>query len=201
VEGLRRSRATVLRVEKSLPNTPVVHANFNESGSTGPNNQLVYQKGSWVLHMLRNHIGTDAFWRGIRAYYAEHRNGLATSDDLRRAMQAASGQDLESFFRQWLTRSGVPAIEGSWRYDAAAKAVVVTVRQTQTAEPFQFPLGIGITPATGATRVVQMRVTGREATMTIPVEAEPASVVLDPDVWLLAEFGSFSRDQSSIGKE
>jgi aminopeptidase N len=193
VAGLRRSRDTVLRLEKSLPNTPVVHANFNESEAGGPNNQLVYQKGAWALHMLRGQVGTDAFWRGIRTYYREHMNGVATTDDLRRAMEAASGQELAAFFRQWLNRSGVPSIEGTWRYDAPAKAAIVTIKQTQAAEPFQFTVDVGVTAATGAMRVVQLPVSGREATVTIPADAEPSTVVLDPGVWLLAEWGPFSR--------
>jgi aminopeptidase N len=200
VEGLRRSRATVLRVEKTLPNTPVVHVNFNEAAADGPNNQLVYQKGAWALHMLRDLIGTEPFWRGIRIYYSQHMNGLVSTSDLRRAMEQASGQDLEWFFRQWLNRSGVPAIEGSWRYDTAAKAVVVTVRQTQTAEPFRLTLGVGVTPATGASRVVQMAVSGRATTMAIAAEVEPASVVLDPGVWMLAEWGAFTRQSPQIAE-
>jgi aminopeptidase N len=195
VERLRDSRDTVLRAERKLPNTPIVHANFNESGPTAPNNPLVYQKGSWVLHMLRDQVGTDAFWRGIRAYYSEHMNGVATSDDLRHAMEAASGQDLKWFFSQWLRRSGVPAIDGTWRYDAAAKAVVVTVRQTQAADPYRLSVGIGVAAATGASQVIEMKINGREATISIPSDAEPASVSLDPNTWLLSEFGSFSHQR------
>lgn len=193
VDGVRRSRDAVLRYGKTLADTPVVHRNFNEAGSA-PNNPLVYQKGSWTLHMLRDAVGTDAFWRGIRAYYHEHVNGLATTDDLRHAMEHESGRDLTWFFRQWLTRSDVPSIAGTWRYDAAAKQVVVTVRQTQPGDPFRFPLGIGLTvSATAPPRVQRVEVTGRESTFTIPADAEPASVVLDPDVWLLADFGPFEK--------
>ena len=71
VDGLRRSRTAVLRLEKSLPNTPVVHANLDEA-ATEPNNRLVYEKGAWTLHMLRDLIGTEPFWRGIRVYYQRH---------------------------------------------------------------------------------------------------------------------------------
>ncbi len=195
VDGLRRSRDNVLRAEKAQPNTPVVHANFKESGASAPNTQFAYQKGGWTLHMLRDRIGTDAFWRGIRAYYREHMNGLATTDDLRHAMEAESGQDLGPFFKQWLTRSGVPAIEGTWRYDAAAKNVVVTVRQTQTADPYEFPLDVAVTPASGPARIVRLQMQARAGTGTIPVDAEPVSVSLDPNVWLLAEFGAFRREQ------
>ena len=188
VDGLRRSRDRVLQLETSLPNTPVVHPNFVESKETGPNNQLVYQKGSWALHMLRNQIGTDAFWRGIRLYYAAHMNGLASSADLRSAMEQASGQDLSWFFRQWLTRSGVPVIDGSWRYDAAAKQVVVTIRQAQTGAPYRFTVGVGIVQAAGALpRVVRKDVTERETSLSIPADSSPASVVFDPNVTLLAD--------------
>lgn len=195
VDGVRRSRDNVLRAEKATPNTPVVHANFDESGASAPNTQFAYQKGGWTLHMLRDRVGTDAFWRGIRAYYREHMNGLATTDDLRHAMEAASGQDLEPFFKQWLTRSGVPTLEGTWRYDAAAKNVVVTVRQTQTADPYVFPIDVGVAAGTGPSRIVRLQMQARSVTGTIPMDAEPASVTLDPNVWLLAEFGSFRREQ------
>ena len=192
VDGVRRSRDTVLRVEKSMPDTPVVHRNFNEAGAA-PNNQLVYQKGSWTLHMLRDQVGTDAFWRGIREYYREHVNGLASTDDLRQVMEHESGQDLAWFFHQWLNRSGVPALTGSWHYDAGAKQIVVTVTQTQPGDPFRFPLGIGIATSAAPPRVQRMNVTARESTFTIPVDAEPSSVVLDPEVWLLGEIGVLSR--------
>lgn len=192
-DGLRRSRDTVLRLEKSLPNTPVVHVNLNEA-VVSPNNGLVYQKGSWVLHMLRGLVGTETFWNGIRLYYQRHMNGLASTDDLRRVMEQVSGQDLSWYFRQWLNRSGVPSVEGTWRYDAAAKQVVATVRQTQAGEPYRFTLGIGVAQAAGALpRVQQVQVTDRETTVRIAAEAEPSAVVLDPGVGLLAQFGTFAR--------
>jgi len=188
VDGLRRSRDRVLQLEKTQPNTPVVHVNFDESKPDGPNNQLVYQKGSWALHMLREQIGTDAFWRGIRLYYQAHMNGLASTADLAGAMEQASGQSLSWFFNQWLARSGVPSVAGTWRYDAAARQLVVTIRQTQTADPYRFQIGVGIVQTNGAApRVVETQVTGRETSITIPADAAPASVVFDPNVALLAE--------------
>ncbi len=197
VEGLRRSRDTVLRLERSQPDTPVVHVNLNEA-SQSPNNQFVYQKGAWALHMLREAIGTETFWRGIREYYRRHVNATVSTDGLRRAMEQVSGQDLTWFFRQWLNRSGVPALAGTWRYDAAAKQVVVTVRQTQPAEPYRLSLGVGLVQVAGAPpRVQPMAITGRETTATFPADVEPASVVLDPGVWVLAEFGAFIRGSLS----
>jgi aminopeptidase N len=193
VDGLRRSRNAVLRLEQSLPNTPVVHVNLDET-ATAPNNRLVYEKGAWTLHMLRGLVGTEPFWRGIRLYYQRYANGVASTADLRRTMEEVSGQDLRWFFAQWLTRSGIPHVSGSWRYDAAARQIVVTVRQTHASDPFRFALGVGVSAAPGSPPAIrQVEVTGRESTFRIAAEAEPASVVLDPGVWLLADFGSFQR--------
>jgi aminopeptidase N len=194
-DGLRRSRNAVLRFEKSLPNTPVVHANYvTDVADSQPNNRLVYEKGSWTLHMLRELIGTDRFWRGIRLYYQRHMNGLATTTDFRRAMEEVSGMDLGWFFTQWLTRPGVPQLSGTWRYDAAAKQIVVSVKQTQAGGPYRFALGVGVSTIGSAVPTVrQVQVTDRESTFTIAAEAEPASVTLDPGVWLLADFGPFQK--------
>lgn len=192
-EGLRRSRATVLKVEAALPNTPIVHVNLDDAVRE-PTNQLVYQKGAWMLHMLRAHVGTETFWRGIREYYRRYMNGTASTDDFRQVMEQASAQDLAWFFRQWLNRPGVPTLSGTWRYDAAAREVVVAVRQMQVTEPYRLSLGVGLSPAGGGLpSVVQMNIDGREATLRIPAATEPAVVMLDPAVSMLAEFGAFVK--------
>src|SRR5207302_5305873 len=57
-----------------------------------PNN---YEKGAWVLHMLRKRLSDELFFRGLRAYYNAHREANATTDDLRVALEKASGKDLK----------------------------------------------------------------------------------------------------------
>jgi aminopeptidase N len=128
-------------------------------------------------------------------------NGTASTDDLRRAMEQVSGQDLSWFFHQWLNRSGVPSLAGEWHYDAAAKQVVVTVRQTQEADPFRLAIGVGVVSSAGVLpRVQTVEVNGREATVKIGAETEPASVILDPTVAVLAAFGTFAKAQPSVGR-
>ena len=109
-------------------------------------------------------------------------------------MEEVSGQDLGWFFAQWLTRSGVPQLTGGWRYDATAKQIVVTITQTHAGEPFRFALGVGVAAASAAAPTVrQVQIASRESTFRIPADTEPASVVLDPGVWLLADLGPFQK--------
>jgi aminopeptidase N len=192
VAGLKRDIATVLNAEKSSPDTPVVHRNLSDMSKVL--NRFVYQKGGWVLHMLRGRIGTEAFWSGIREYYRRYQNSSATTDDFRRVMEQVSGADLKPFFTQWLTRSGVPKIDGSWQYDPTAKRVAVTLTQTVTGDPFRLPIEIGIASASGAPpRIEKAELTDRTGTFTFASDTEPASVTLDPNTWLLFEAGPFTK--------
>ena len=148
---------------------------------------MTYQKGSWVLHMLRQRMGDDRFWAGIRDYYARHRNGSASTADFRRAMERASGLDLAPFFQQWLYRGGVPRIAATWNWDATSKQVTVVLSETQAAEPFTVPIEVGITVAGTAPRVERVELTGRTGRFSFPADQEPTSLVLDPDVKVLME--------------
>jgi aminopeptidase N len=192
VAGLKRDITTILNAEKVSPDTPVIHRNLSDMSNVL--NRFVYQKGGWVLHMLRARIGTDAFWTGIREYYRRYQNSSASTDDFRRVMEQTSGEDLQGFFTQWLTRPGVPKLEGTWQYDAAAKRVTVALSQTVAGDPFRLPIEIGIVQAPGALpRIEKAELTDRTATFSFASDAEPASVTLDPNTWLLFEAGTFAR--------
>jgi aminopeptidase N len=157
-------------------------------------NRFVYQKGSWVLHMLRGLVGDAAFWDAIHTYYRRYEHGNASTDEFRQVVEQASGKDLAWFFRQWLNRPGVPRIEGSWRYDAARTQIEITIAQTQAGEPFRLPIEIGITSAgQAATRIERIELTERTGRFSCPADTEPAAVVLDPGTWLLVEAGPFTK--------
>lgn len=183
VAGLRDSRRTVIAFDARQPDYRVIHANLADMAdvTTG----MTYQKGSWTLHMLRQEMGDDRFWSGIRDYYARFRDRNATTADFRRAMERAAGRDLGPFLQQWLYRGGVPHIDGSWRWDAAAKQVIVELRQTQAGDPFVLPIEIGLATPAAATRVERVELTGREGRYTFAADAVPASVELDPNTRLL----------------
>ena len=192
VAGLRGNRTRALAAEKALPGIAIVHDNLADMSKVL--SPLVYQKAGWVLHMLRGTVGTDAFWRGIREYYRRHRDGSATGDDLRRAIEDASKQDLRWFFDQWLRRPISPSFDGSWRYDAAAKQVSIELAQTQSGEPYRVTVEVGIATVPGQPpRVERIEMNTKRGTFTIAADAEPAAVAFDPNTWLLADRVTFVK--------
>jgi aminopeptidase N len=148
-----------------------------------------YQKGAWVLHMLRRAMGDAKFWKGIRAYYKTFAGHNAITDDLRIQMEAESAMMLRDFFEQWLYRAGHPKLEITWKYNAGKKEVAITVIQKQD-ELFVFPLDVQI----GNELTKQLGIMNRETSITIPVKAKPATVVADPNVNLLFE-GSVKEEK------
>ncbi len=177
------ARRQVVQFHDANPDTPLVDTTYsdpNELLNTNP-----YQKGGWVLHMLRREVGTETFWRGLRAYYERYRDGNASTRDFRAVMEDVSGQDLEAFFDQWTRRPGHPVIEGTWRHDAAAGECVVTLRQTQDEPPFVVPVPVALGESPSRTTTLFMR--GREAQSRVDCPQAPSSVTLDPNTDLLAE--------------
>ena len=150
-----------------------------------PNN---YEKGAWVLHMLRKRLSDDVFFRGLRLYYNAHRNANATTEDLRAALESASGKDLKGFFARWVYGTGHPQYQLQWNSKNAPNAVflTVTLEQTQAGEPFLDPVPIEFT--VNGQKQRQTIYPKAKLTMTeIRLDANPTSAQLDPDETLLKE--------------
>ena len=185
VAGLKRSRDRVMAFYERNPDYRIVHDNLTDMRQVTTSN--TYQKGSWTLHMLRGIIGDDAFWKGIQAYYRNHRDRNATTDDFRRAMENASGRDLSQFFRQWLYRGGKLEYQGGWSFGDGVLHVELNQVQNDTSF-FQMPVQIGIYfDGEPQPRIELLQVNSRQNTYTIALDREPADVVLDPDTWVLME--------------
>ena len=186
VQGMQRNRDTVIRFYRQNPELAVVAPSIADLNDLLNRNS--YQKGGWVLHMLRRQVGDEAFWEGIRSYYRTYRDKNALTEDFQRAMEQVSGQDLETFFHQWIFEPGHPTLEATWSYDASAQRLSVTVEQTQqTATLFSTPLDIGIVLPGGGVRVETMQLDGASQTAGFDADTEPTEIVLDPDTWLLFE--------------
>jgi len=146
-----------------------------------PNN---YQKGAWVLHGLRGLVGDKAFFDGLRLYYKEHKSGVATSDDLKGALERASGRDMKDFFDRWVYKSGHPIYKVSWS-QVGASAIKVELQQTQADEAFLEPVTLEIQTAKGKQRV-RMVPTGKDSFLKVK-SPKPRKIIVDPDEFILKE--------------
>ncbi len=145
-----------------------------------------YQKGAWVLHMLRGIVGDSAFFPALRTYYGEHRYGNALTGDLRRVVERSTGEELQWFFDQWVRRPGYPILASEWSMSEDGRALELTLRQTQSFDwpTFRLPMDLEIQAPRGPTRH-KIEMTQREQQFSFAVTARPDSVVLDPDGWVL----------------
>jgi aminopeptidase N len=152
-----------------------------------------YQKGAWVLHMLRAELGDAAFSRGVRAYYRAHLHRNATTEDLRAALERASGRRLREFFARWVYASGHPRYEAAWNWSAGARTrgggvLTLTLRQTQEGDGAYFPNSVPVEILTGAgARRIKLTPAGRETVTRIILPARPTDVRFDPEETILKE--------------
>lgn len=143
-----------------------------------------YGKSAMLFVMLRDLIGEDAFAQGIRAFWARHRFGVAGWSDLRTAFETSSGQDLGTFFEQWLTRRGGPSprIERA-RTQARSGATQVIVDLAQGSPPYAMKIPLELVYAGRRERIdVELREGRRQ--LTLDVDTAPASIRLDPELRL-----------------
>ncbi len=184
--GLNDSKKRVDAFHAKNPNYRIVHDNLQDMDQVTSSH--TYQKGSWILHMLRGVVGTENFWKGIRSYYGKYMNGNATTADFRKEMEEASGMDLKVFFDQWLYKAGAMKYNGSWQYDEKKKAIRITLDQVQTdGSLFKMPVQIAIYPSNGKKFTTTLQVNEKKNEFSIPLDTAPLNVILDPDGWILMD--------------
>ena len=149
-----------------------------------------YGKGAAVLHTLRRRLGEKAFFGGIRHYLTRNRHRPVDSHDLCSALTEASGIDLERFFDQWVFRPGHPVLDYRWRWDDAARQVILTVRQTQDTGDgtpiYAIDATVGLIGADGMARA-KVWLDRAEQEVRLEAGSKPDAVLLDPDHDFLRE--------------
>jgi len=149
-----------------------------------------YQKGGQILHMLRNHLGDDAFFASLKYYLETHKYSAAEADDLRLACEKISGKDLHWFFNQWYFAPGHPKLNISYEYDEEAEKVHLHVDQTQSATDvtpvYKLPVAIDVY-AEGKIKRHFATISERNETLSFPCETKPDLVNFDGDKALLAK--------------
>ncbi len=143
-----------------------------------------YSKGSWVLQMLRSFLGEELFWKGINHYCTKYREQCVDSHDFQKAMEEATGQNLEWFFWQWVYKAGYPEFKVHWHWEDSTKTAEVSISQNQKTDSltpvFQMPLELAFTTSSGRT-VKTIQVQDKDQDFYLPLDSRPLMVEFDPE--------------------
>jgi aminopeptidase N len=176
---------------------PIVDREYNDAGELF--DSRAYQKGAWVLHMLRRQLGDDAFWQVIHQYCADFADHAVETVDLRQTAESVTGRSLEQFFHDWTERPGAPVLDVRFDWSEEQKTATVVIKQVQKtagpapqsttpAEPFHFPLRLEFTVAGQAEPVAITRGIDRvETEIVVPLPERPTMLRVDPDNSVLKE--------------
>ncbi len=150
------------------------------------NSRLSYNKASFLVHMLRWKLGDEVFYQGLRNYLNDHKYSSVVTTDLKANLEAVSGQDLTSYFKNWFEGQGYPTYNISWAYQN--DLLLIKAEQTTShasVEFYDMPLPITIIGA-GQSQNIRVEHTSNGQLFEIPVDFEVENIEFDPDLWLLA---------------
>lgn len=149
---------------------------------------VAYDKAACVLHCLRGVLGDAAWWEGIRIYARKHRFDTVVTSDLRRAMEEASGRDLEWFFRQWTEKAGHPELKVVSHYEERTGFLRVTIAQEQRVDDetplFRIPTALEVWPERGESILFPIEITKEEEEFSFKLDGPPRNIDLDPQGWV-----------------
>lgn len=145
-----------------------------------------YQKGGRILNMLRNYLGEEAFLKGLNIYLKTNAFKTGEAQQLRLALEEASGKDLNWFFNQWYYGAGHPLLTTNYKWDEATKTQTVYLQQTQEGSAFILPMAIDLY---AGGKKVRHQVTMRDKadTLTFRSASKPDLVNVDADKVLLVQ--------------
>jgi len=163
----------------NLYSKPIVRYDFSDSSEFDGNS---YNKGGWVLYMLRHQLGEDAFNRAIKHYLEVNHGKNVVTADLVKAVEESTNSDVDQFFNQWVYGAGAPKFDISYAHDNGKHQVALTVKQTQKVEGhvglFHVPVDVEITTTAGA-HLYPIVVSKQTETFSLPASSEPLMVLFD----------------------
>ena len=180
---------------------PIVYHIYHDHGFELFDRHM-YNKGGWVLHMLRHQLGEATFKRAVKAYLERYREKEVITADLERTLEEVTGRSLGRFFQQWVYSGGYPAFEVNYSWDSEHNLAKVKIKQTQKVDEltpcfvtpvdlaFTIPVSDEAQRESGETRTIPLHIVvgedGQvEQSFYMPLEREPVMVRFDPDSWLL----------------
>ena len=188
VMGLNNAKENVYNFYKDNKDAPIIHDNLKDMKDV-LSYSLQYQKGAWVLHMLRNYIGEDAFRQGIRNYYKKYFNLNTTTDQFKYEMEKVSNVDLDKFFDQWLYKGGMLIIDSDWKYNEKNSEIEISMDQVQDdGYLFDMPIEIMLTFENKSSKIESIQLDKKSKKFIISSENKPKEIKIDPSVKLLARW-------------
>ena len=142
-----------------------------------------YQKGGWVLHMLRAEIGDDLFQECIQTYYQKYKRSNANSKDFQHVVETVCDRDFSTFFNQWLHRAGHPKLQIKSSFENRRLSLEINQKE----EIFNFPLKVEIKCTEGPTIQRKIQVSQENTKKDIVTSYPITEVIIDPEVELLFE--------------
>ena len=155
--------------------------------------RTMYDKGAWVLHMLRWETGDSSFFKILRTYYETFKYGNASISDFKSICENVSGKNLDKFFDQWVYGKEQIELEYKTKTEIKADASILKIHLNQIQdeyEEFHFPLEIKLSYKDLSIDDFKFYITSKDTLLQIPVKEIPESIDLDPDNWLLAQINS-----------
>ncbi|NOX64919.1 MAG: M1 family metallopeptidase [Chlorobi bacterium] len=160
--------------------------------------KTIYNKGAWVLHMLRREFGDTLFLKTLRNYYQEFKYGNADTYDFKKVCEETSGKDLKKFFDQWVF-AGKGKIEIDYKWDIKnsennKKELSISLAQTQDGyKYYNFPIDILIKENNGNEFISTHYITSKDTVISFNIPDDFSSFEFDPENWLLASFKSLEK--------
>lgn len=149
--------------------------------------QTVYNKGAWVLHMLRWELGDELFFEILRIYYEEFKYSNASTNDFRRVCEKVSNKDLTKFFDQWIYGDGRIELSYEWgveRFGDSYFTFLNVNQEQENYEEYHFSLEIAL-EYENDTEYQKFYIDKKTLQLRIESNQLPEDIILDPNNWLL----------------
>lgn len=181
--------------------TPIVRRTYD-----GPDQMfdyLAYQKGGWILHMLRSQLGVERYQKCVRLLLERHRHSNVATEDFRRIIEEVSGRSYDQFFDQWVYHAHHPELNITYNWDQAAKLARLSVKQVQRLSTnvllFSVPLTVKLSGKSGSVRRT-LQITKVDEDFAFALDSAPTLVRIDPDLELLAKI-NFAPSAAMLAKQ
>ncbi len=160
-------------------------------------NLVVYQKGAWTLHMLRNlmldlrTMKEDRFEATMREYFETYKGRSASTADFRRIAEKHAGAELGWFVDQWLNTTAIPEYRVAWLAEPGENGrykVKLRVKQQKVPEAFLAYVPVTLQLEGGQVARLRVKVQGALTEIELPVmPAKPTSLVFNDLAGVLAD--------------